>query len=216
MSLPSTPPGSAYAVIQMDPVAVVSHLDARALEEAQELRPKKYLILTSFVCSLRPHLYKHSAYVPMLVGHLFFIPRLPLVGLRRTTCWAFASCDRREAGSRARHVRSDLSQRGTPNRSRPRSSDIAVPVRQLLPLSKYEDGLADTREGGRVRHHSGDPAGGERHGRHDFAVQLGSRSREACTIGPAASGVHRFRRFFRTRVCAVIHRRTAEGHHCLW
>ena len=59
MSLPFCPPGSAYAVIQMDPVAMVSHLDARALEEAQELRPKKYLILTSFVrplpCS-RQHL----------------------------------------------------------------------------------------------------------------------------------------------------------------
>ena len=38
-----------FAVIQMDPTAMVSHLDTQALEEAQELRPKKYLILTSFV-----------------------------------------------------------------------------------------------------------------------------------------------------------------------
>ena len=39
------PPLRLYAVIQMDPVAMVKHLDdSIALEEARALRPQKYLV----------------------------------------------------------------------------------------------------------------------------------------------------------------------------
>ncbi|PIL33730.1 hypothetical protein GSI_04355 [Ganoderma sinense ZZ0214-1] len=43
-----TPPLGAYATIRMDPTAMVAHLDAQAVEEAGKIRPKTYLILTSF------------------------------------------------------------------------------------------------------------------------------------------------------------------------
>ncbi len=39
----------------MDPAAMVAHLDARALEEATELRPKTYLVLAASVRFLKPH-----------------------------------------------------------------------------------------------------------------------------------------------------------------
>ncbi|KAM5537907.1 hypothetical protein V8D89_008383 [Ganoderma adspersum] len=68
MPLPSCPPVSAYAVIQMDPTTMVTHLDAQALEEAQEIRPKKYLILTSFGLSFPFHGHPWSVYDVWPVG----------------------------------------------------------------------------------------------------------------------------------------------------
>lgn len=47
------PSGRLYAVIQMDPVAMVEHLDDPiALEAAKALHPKKYLIYLEQVCQL--------------------------------------------------------------------------------------------------------------------------------------------------------------------
>ena len=50
MSSSFSPALGAYAAIRMDPTAMVAHLDAQAAEEAQEIRPKTYLVLTAFVC----------------------------------------------------------------------------------------------------------------------------------------------------------------------
>ncbi|KAI1790361.1 hypothetical protein LXA43DRAFT_511652 [Ganoderma leucocontextum] len=41
-----------YAAVRMNPTAMVAHLDARAMEEALEIRPKTYLVLTAFGLSL--------------------------------------------------------------------------------------------------------------------------------------------------------------------
>ncbi|KAI1790357.1 hypothetical protein LXA43DRAFT_1095508 [Ganoderma leucocontextum] len=48
MSSSFCPAPGVYAAIRMDPTAMVAHLDARALEEAQEIRPKTYLVLAAF------------------------------------------------------------------------------------------------------------------------------------------------------------------------
>ena len=48
----SYPVPQTYAVIQLDPVAMVLHLnDANALEEARAMAPKKYLVYISMVCT---------------------------------------------------------------------------------------------------------------------------------------------------------------------
>ncbi|KAI1790362.1 hypothetical protein LXA43DRAFT_891074 [Ganoderma leucocontextum] len=52
MSLPFCPSLGVYAAIRLDPTAMVDHLDTQALEEAQEICPKTYLVLTSFGLSL--------------------------------------------------------------------------------------------------------------------------------------------------------------------
>ena len=61
MSSSFSPTLSVYAAIRMDPTAMVAHLDARAVEEAQELRPKTYLILTTLVCLPLPYFTAHCS-----------------------------------------------------------------------------------------------------------------------------------------------------------
>nr|VWP01481.1 Cell cycle regulatory protein [Ganoderma boninense] len=52
MSSAFIPALGVYAAIRMDPAAMVAHLDAQAIEEAQKIRPKTYLVLTEFGLSL--------------------------------------------------------------------------------------------------------------------------------------------------------------------
>ncbi len=66
-----------------------------------------------------------------------------------------------------------------PNEGHP-TGRVPVPVRQLLPLGWLEVELARTHEGEGFRQGAGDPAAGERHGRHDLAVQRGKRALSAC------------------------------------
>ena len=43
-----------FAVVQMDPIAMVKHLnDPDALVAAQQIRPKKYLVYLKYVCISR-------------------------------------------------------------------------------------------------------------------------------------------------------------------
>ncbi|KAM5537904.1 hypothetical protein V8D89_008380 [Ganoderma adspersum] len=51
MSSSFCPTLGVYAAIRMDPAAMVAHLDAQAAEEAREISPKTYLILTAFSLS---------------------------------------------------------------------------------------------------------------------------------------------------------------------
>ena len=49
----SYPVQQTYVVLQLDPVAMVQHLnDPAALEEARSMTPKKYLVYISMVCTL--------------------------------------------------------------------------------------------------------------------------------------------------------------------
>ncbi|KAM5537895.1 hypothetical protein V8D89_008371 [Ganoderma adspersum] len=52
MSSSFSPSLGVYAAIRIDPTAMVAHLDVQATEEARQIHPKTYLILTAFDLSL--------------------------------------------------------------------------------------------------------------------------------------------------------------------
>ena len=126
--MPLCPALGVYAAIQMDPLAMVAHLDERAAEEAREIRPKTYLILTAFVCFVCACAVKlhRSCNLSVLV---IAIPRPdPVVRLPRTPSGPLAPCSRPEAGLRIRHVRPHLPQRDAPRWSCPDPPELGVPV----------------------------------------------------------------------------------------